>query len=80
MKTAVSIPDPIFERAESLAHRTGKSRSQVYAEALERYLDVLDPEAVTAAMNAVCDALEEGEAIDPAFAAAAHRRLVETEW
>ncbi|MGH7343145.1 MAG: hypothetical protein ACREKH_21875 [Candidatus Rokuibacteriota bacterium] len=49
-------------------------------ETLDRYLDLHDPEAVTEAMNAVCDRLSEGEAIDPAFAAAAHRRLVESEW
>jgi hypothetical protein len=27
MKTAVSIPDPVFEAAEDLAKRLGKSRS-----------------------------------------------------
>ena len=38
MKTAVSLPDELFERAEELAARLGKSRSQVYREALAEYL------------------------------------------
>lgn len=36
MKTAVSIPDPLYEAAERLARRRGLRRSQLYAEALER--------------------------------------------
>lgn len=38
MKTAISVPDGLFERADRLAHRLGKSRSQVYREALAEYL------------------------------------------
>jgi len=38
MKTAISIPDPVFEAAEELAHRLGMSRSRLYAEAIDRYV------------------------------------------
>jgi hypothetical protein len=34
MKTAVSIPDPIFAAADDLARRLGISRSELYARAL----------------------------------------------
>ncbi|MBT3223498.1 MAG: hypothetical protein HN348_30875 [Proteobacteria bacterium] len=34
MKTAISIPDPLFESAEALARRLRLSRSQLYAEAI----------------------------------------------
>jgi metal-responsive CopG/Arc/MetJ family transcriptional regulator len=34
MKTAVSIPDDVFEGAERLARRTKKSRSQLFSDAL----------------------------------------------
>ena len=78
MKTAVSIPNPVFEQAEGLARRLRKSRSQLYAEALSEYLLRHDEDAITAAMNAVCDAL--GSSQDPAFAAAAARILERTEW
>ena len=36
MKTAVSIPDQLYEAAERLARRRGVRRSQLYAEALQR--------------------------------------------
>jgi predicted transcriptional regulator len=34
MKTAVSIPDDLFRRADEYASRSGKSRSELYREAL----------------------------------------------
>ena len=78
MKTAVSVPDEIFARAEELARRTRRSRSRLYAEALAEYLDRHDPDRVTAAMNAVCDDL--GAGIEPFVEAAAHRTLEQVEW
>lgn len=39
MKTAISIPDKVFESAEKLANRLGQSRSQLYTQALSSYLD-----------------------------------------
>lgn len=39
MKTAISVPDNVYESAEKLANRLGKSRSQLYAQALSSYID-----------------------------------------
>ena len=57
MKTAISIPDPVFEAAEELARRLGKSRSQVYAEALRQYLERHDH--ITRRLNEAFDAAPE---------------------
>ena len=38
MKTAVSIPDDVFEDAERLASRLRTSRSQLYARALAEFV------------------------------------------
>lgn len=38
MKTAVSVPDDLFERAERVAARLKVSRSELYARALAAYL------------------------------------------
>jgi metal-responsive CopG/Arc/MetJ family transcriptional regulator len=38
MKTAISLPDPVFEEAESLAKQLGVSRSELYTKALKAYL------------------------------------------
>ncbi len=55
MKTAVSIPDDVFEAAERLAKRLKKPRSVLYAEAVAQYLARHDSDAVTEAMNAACE-------------------------
>ena len=39
MKTAISIPDNIFESAEKLAQHLGKSRSELYTQAINNYLE-----------------------------------------
>ena len=44
MKTAVSIPDPIFQAAEDLDKRLGLSRSELFARALKAYVTVRLPE------------------------------------
>jgi len=39
MKTAISIPDPVFRAAERVAKNQGISRSQLYTMALKSYLE-----------------------------------------
>ena len=78
MKTAVSIPQDIFDRAERLARRTKKPRSKLFSDALREYVARHAADEVTEAMNRVCD--EVGEAQDPFVSAAAHRTLERTEW
>jgi metal-responsive CopG/Arc/MetJ family transcriptional regulator len=53
VKTAVSIPDPIFEAADRLARRRKVSRSQLYAEALTALLERERSVDVTARLDAV---------------------------
>lgn len=77
MKTAVSIPDDIFARAERLAAQGHRSRSEVYAAALDEYLARHAQDEVTDAMNRVCGELGGN---DDTFAAAGRRVLADTEW
>ncbi len=53
MKTAVSIPDDVFDEAERLADRLQTSRSQLYARALSEFVARHDEDRVTAKMNEV---------------------------
>ena len=78
MKTAISIPDKVFRDAERLSRRLKKSRSQVYTQAVTEYVARHDPDAVTEAMNRVCDAVD--TRLDPAIAAVAKRRLESIKW
>ena len=53
MKTAVSIPDRVFESAEKLAARMGVSRSQLYANALASLVEKHREDLITAELNRV---------------------------
>ncbi len=61
MKTAISIPDPIFNKAEGLANQLSKTRSQLYAEAVDEYVTRHNPDTVTDRLNAVVDSITEPE-------------------
>jgi len=54
MKTAVSIPDDVFQKAERLARRMKKSRSELFSNALAEYVARHAPDHVTERMNQVC--------------------------
>lgn len=55
MKTAVSVPDEIFESAERLATQRGVTRSALYAQALEAFLNANEIDPLTEAINRVAD-------------------------
>ena len=78
MKTAVSIPDNIFERAERLALRERRTRSEVYATALDEYVARHAHDEVTDSTNRVCDAVGGDE--DAFLVAAGRRALDRVEW
>jgi len=53
MKVALSIPDELFESAETLGKRMGVSRSRLYATALADFLAKHRGRKVTDQLNAV---------------------------
>ena len=78
MKTAVSIPDEVFEKVERFARRTKRSRSEIFSSALREYMARHSPDEVTAAID---QALEKIDAQKDEFVAAAARRVLEkSEW
>ncbi len=78
MKTAVSIPDDLFLQADELASRLGKSRSEVYREALSDYVGRREPGAVTRALDELAKDLDaEVQGFGPA---AARRTLEASDW
>jgi len=78
MKTAVSIPDDVFEDAERLASRLHTSRSKLYARALAEFVARHDDDRVTALMDeAVREAGGQGDAF---VAAAAQQSVQRAEW
>jgi predicted transcriptional regulator len=53
MKTAISIPDDVFQEADRLAAESGQSRSQLYSRAVREYIARHSAERVTAALDKV---------------------------
>jgi metal-responsive CopG/Arc/MetJ family transcriptional regulator len=53
VKTAVSIPDPIFEAADRLARRRRISRSELYAQALAQLIDDDESSQITERLDDV---------------------------
>ena len=78
MKTAISIPDPIFEAAEDLAKKMGISRSELYARAVEGFVQTRRGEEVTAALNRVY--AEEPSELDPVLAKLQFNALRRDDW
>jgi metal-responsive CopG/Arc/MetJ family transcriptional regulator len=80
MKTAVSVPDDIFEQAERLARSAGRSRSEVYSAALRDYIARHSPDQVTETLDRVIAALGGHASPDPFVAAAARGTFESSEW
>lgn len=78
MKTAVSVPDDVFERAERLARRAGRSRSELYSAALREYVARHAPDDVTEALDRVSGQID--PPVDPFITAAGRRVLEASEW
>jgi metal-responsive CopG/Arc/MetJ family transcriptional regulator len=78
MKTAVSIPDGVFQKAERLARRMKTSRSELYSRALAEYVARHAPDHVTETMDRVC--AEVGDQGDEFVSAVARRVLGRSEW
>lgn len=86
IKTAVSLPQRLYDAAERAARRRGVPRSRIFVEALERHLADEEESDITAQINAaMAQPLTEGEAEEEAAAnafigEAARRLLREWEW
>jgi antitoxin MazE6 len=78
MKTAISVPDDVFEEAEALARRARRSRSELYSTAMREYIARHSTDDVTAALDQVV--ADVGGASDPLVQTAAGRILAASDW
>jgi metal-responsive CopG/Arc/MetJ family transcriptional regulator len=78
MKTAVSIPDPVFRKAENLAKSLGISRSQLYTTALKTFVAEHDEDDVTKRLNEVYS--EQDSSLDPVLEKMQFISLPEEQW
>ena len=78
MKTAISIPDELFEEAEEVASRLGLSRSQLYVMAIAAYLKARRKEDVIRKLDEVYG--DVSSALDPHLAAMQAASLPAEDW
>lgn len=78
MKTAISLPDRLFEAAEELARRLGMSRSELYASALEKFVQTHHSAGVTERLNEIYR--DEPSELDPIVAVLQSASLPRDEW
>ena len=78
MKTAISLPKDVFEKAERLALKARKSRSQIYCEALREYVARHSPDDVTDALNRAMEQI--GQTENRFVTLASARALAQVEW
>ena len=77
MKTAISLPDDVFNEAERLSRRKHMSRSELYATAIRWYVQKESGTGITDQLNRVYNT---NLALDPLPQAAALADLPKEDW
>jgi len=80
MKTAISIPDSVFEDAERLAKRRGWSRSELYANAVADFVKAERFLGVRERLDAVYGKDPEDSTLDPLLEQIQSQSLPKEEW
>ena len=78
MKTAISLPDPLFKAAEMLAGRLGMSRSRLYATALEEFIARHQTRRVSERLDEIYSS--QPSALDPHLAKAQANSIKDGDW
>lgn len=78
MKTAISVRDPLFKRAEKFAKREKISRSQLFSDAVEEYLEKRETGDLAANLSEVYS--KEDSSVDPVLFKMALLSLPKEEW
>jgi antitoxin MazE6 len=79
MKTAISIPDDLFEAGEKLARKLKVSRSQLYQQALTRYLQQQGSDIVRESLDRVYSK-ESNRGLDPLIRIIGEQIIKEEDW
>lgn len=78
MKTAISVRDKLFQRVDRFAKRENISRSKLFSDAAEEYLDKREAGDITASLNEVYS--KEDSSVDPVLLKMALMSLPKDEW
>lgn len=81
MKTAVSIPNELFKRAEQVAKKARFSRSELYAKALQQFIEGVQARQITQALDEVYSSSRSGSSrLDETLTQMQTLSLAQEEW
>jgi metal-responsive CopG/Arc/MetJ family transcriptional regulator len=80
MKTAISLPDELFEAVERIVKQSGRTRSEVYSLALKEYVARHTPDDITAGWNRVIEQVSDVTGEETFRKKAARSTLGRAEW
>ena len=78
MKTAISVPNDVFELSERLAKKLKVSRSKIFAMGVKKLGEEYDEEDIVARINAVCKEVD--TSLDPFWKEVQSRTLPKDKW
>jgi metal-responsive CopG/Arc/MetJ family transcriptional regulator len=78
MKTAISIPDKLFQAADELAKRAGMSRSELYSKAVDEYLQANRYQGVREQLDGVYGSTD--SQLDPQDARLQESAITREDW
>ena len=78
MKTAISVPNDVFELSERLAKKLKVSRSKIFAMGVKKLGEEYDDEDIIARINAVCEEVD--TSLDPAVRFYQSRAIKREKW
>ena len=78
MKTAISVPNDVFELSEKLAKKLKVSRSQIFAMGVRKLGEEYDDEDIIARINEVCKEVD--TSLDPAIKKYQNRIIKREKW
>ena len=79
VKTAISIPDDVFERATRVASALGLSRSALFTQAVECYLRQVDSDSLTREIDAALERIGMDDSATVAIEAGRRRLTADDE-
>jgi len=80
VKTAISIPDSLFDAAEKLAKRLGVSRSELFQRAMRSFLQDNKQEGITESLNIIYEKQDDRAGLDPVLEHLQGASIAREEW
>ena len=78
MKTAISIPDQVFDKAEQFAREKNITRSALFTKAVDEFIQHHQQREITEKLNEVYP--EQDSSLDPLLAEIQSQSLPQEEW